>query len=62
MIPPMHGDTTIPDKPEKWHGKSIDEIVGYRLSLVRGVMAYDIQTTAGKYIESLQEPAMANRS
>ncbi|HEY3525767.1 MAG TPA: hypothetical protein VGK47_06200 [Nitrososphaeraceae archaeon] len=61
MVPPMHGDTTILDKPEMWSGKSIEEIVCYRLSLVRGVMIYDIHTPAGRYIESLQELAMANK-
>jgi hypothetical protein len=61
MVPPMHGDTTILDKPEMWSGKSIEEIVSYRLSLVRGVMIYDIHTPTGRYIESLQELAMANK-
>ncbi|MDQ4012327.1 MAG: hypothetical protein M3146_01210, partial [Thermoproteota archaeon] len=61
MVPPMHGDTTILDKPEMWSGKSIEEIVSYRLSLVRGVMTYDIRTPTGRYIESLQELAMANK-
>ena len=61
MVPPMHGDTTILDKPEMWSGKSIEEIVSYRLSLVRGVMIYDIHRPAGRYIESLQELAMANK-
>ena len=61
MVPPMHGDTTILDKPEMWSGKSIEEIVSYRLSLVRGVMISDIHTPTGRYIESLQELAMANK-
>ena len=60
MVPPMHGDTTILDKPEMWSGKSIEEIVSYRLSLVRGVIISDIHTPTGRYIESLQELAMAN--
>jgi hypothetical protein len=62
MVPPLHGDTTILDKPEMWLGKSIEDIVNYRLSLVRGVLDIDIQTTAGKYIDSLQELAMASKS
>lgn len=61
MIPPLHGDTTILDCPEKWLGKSIEEIANYRLSLVRGVYDIDINTIFGKHIESLQELAMANR-
>ena len=62
MVPPLHGDTTILDKPEMWLGKSIEDIVSYRLSLVRGVLDIDIHTTSGKYIYSLQELAMASKS
>jgi DNA repair protein NreA len=62
MVPPLHGDTTILDKPEMWLGKSIEEIINYRLSLVRGVSNIDIHRTSGKYVESLQELAMTSRS
>ncbi|HMH10297.1 MAG TPA: hypothetical protein VK553_06275 [Candidatus Nitrosopolaris rasttigaisensis] len=62
MVPPLHGDTTILDKPEMWPGKSIEEIVNYRLSLVRGVSNIHIHSTSGKYIESLQELAMTSKS
>jgi DNA repair protein NreA len=62
MVPPFHGDTTILDRPEIWLGKSIEEIVNYRTSLVRGVSDIDIHTTSGKYIESLQELAIALKS
>ena len=61
MVPPIHGDTTILDKPEMWLGKTLYEIIGFRLSLIRGVMDFDIQTPSGRYIESLQELAMANK-
>ncbi len=62
MVPPTHGDTTILDKPEMWLGKSIEDIVNYRLSLVRGVADISVYNTGGKYIESLQELAMASKS
>ena len=62
MVPPLHGDTTILDKPEMWLGKSIDEIVNYRFSLVRGVSNIDIHSPSGKYVESLQELAMTSKS
>ena len=62
MVPPIHGDTTILDKPEMWLGKSIEDIVNYRLSLVRGVADITVYNTGGKYIESLQELAMASKS
>ncbi|MFZ0510571.1 MAG: hypothetical protein WAM14_03105 [Candidatus Nitrosopolaris sp.] len=62
MVPPLHGDTTILDKPEMWIGKSIEEIVNYRFSLVRGVSNIDIHNPSGKYVESLQELAMTSKS
>ena len=61
MIPPIHGETPIFDKPEMWLGKTLEEIIGYRLSLVRGVMNFDNQTPSGRYIELLQELAMAKK-
>ena len=60
MVPPIHGNTSILDYPEKWIGKSIEEIANFRLSLVRGVYKTDIYSPFGKYIESLQELAMAS--
>ena len=62
MVPPLHGDTTILDKPEMWLGKTIEEIVNYRLSLVRGVSDVNIHNVCEKYVESLQELAMTSKS
>jgi len=62
MMPPIHGDTTILDKPEMWLGKSLEEIVNYRLSLVRGVSTLNVHNISEKYVESLQEVAMTNKS
>jgi len=61
MLPPIHGDTMILDLPERWLGKSLEEIVNYRLSLVRGIQQVKISNPQGKYIENLQEVAMATR-
>ena len=61
MLPPIHGDTMILDLPERWLGKSLEEIVNYRLSLVRGIQQVKISKPQGKYIENLQEVAMATR-
>src|SRR3972149_7491119 len=55
MLPPLHGDTTILDLPEHWLGKSLEEIVNYRLSLVRGVQSVSVTNPQGKYIENLKE-------
>ena len=61
MVPPLHGDTTILDLPEHWLGKSLEEIVNYRLSLIRGVQSVPVTNPQGKYIENLQEVAMSSR-
>lgn len=61
MLPPIHGDTMILDLPERWLGKSLEEIVNYRLSLVRGIQQVKISDLQGKYIENLQEVAMATK-
>lgn len=61
MVPPIHGDTGILDSPEKWLGKSLEEIVNYRLNLVRGVKKISVIEPSGRYIENLQEVAMASK-
>ena len=61
MVPPMHGDTTLLDSPELWVGKSLEEIVNFRLSLIRGIKNISINESNGRYIENLHEVAMSSR-
>ena len=61
MVPPIHGDTSILDSPEKWKGKSLEEIVNFRLNLIRGVKKISNEQTDGRYIESLQEVTMSSK-
>jgi hypothetical protein len=61
MVPPIHGDTTLLDSPEQWKGKSLEDIVNFRLNLVRGIQKVGIDQTDGRYIESLQELAMSSK-
>ncbi|MGQ0794945.1 MAG: hypothetical protein ACT4N5_02010 [Nitrosopumilaceae archaeon] len=61
MLPPIHGDTMILDLPERWLGKSLEEIVNYRLNLVRGIQQVKISNIREKYIENLQEVSMATK-
>jgi hypothetical protein len=61
MVPPIHGDTSLLDIPEKWVGKSLEEIVNFRLSLVRGVQKVSVLEPEGRFIENLQEVAMSSR-
>jgi len=63
MTPNFHGDTEILDTPEQWYGKSIDEIVDYRHSLIRGSTNVDVKqaSTGGRLVENIQELAMASQ-
>lgn len=61
MVPPIHGDTSMLDSPENWKGKSLEEIVNFRLNLIRGIQKIPITQTDGRYIENLQEVAMSSK-
>jgi len=61
MVPPMHGDTTLLDSPELWVGKSLEEIVNFRLNLIRGIKNIPVNEPNGRYIENLHEVAMSSR-
>jgi DNA repair protein NreA len=61
MISPSDQDTTILEKTDLWAGKSLEEIVNYRLSLVLGTMNTNVQDISGRYIETIQELAMSER-
>jgi len=61
MVPPIHGDTSLLDNPEKWKGRSLEEIINFRLNLVRGVQKTGIEETEGRYIENLQEITMSEK-
>lgn len=61
MVPPIHGDTSLLDSPEQWRGKSLEDIVNFRLNLVRGIQKISIDQTDGRYIENLQEVAMSSK-
>jgi DNA repair protein NreA len=64
LVTPLHGDTAIMDTPENWIGenKTQEEIIGYRLGLVRGkrmVHATDLRT---RFVEQLQEISLSATS
>jgi hypothetical protein len=63
MLSPLYDNTKILDTPEMWIGKTLGDILNYRLSLIRGVVpGVDVHKTSGKYIESLQELSMSKKS
>jgi hypothetical protein len=61
MIAPVHGDTTIMDMPESWipGQKSQEDIIGFRLSLVRGKRQVEAADLGNPFVESLQEIALS---
>ena len=63
MVPPdIHGNTSrILDSPERWVGKTLHEILNYRLSLVRGLNSIKINDLENKFILSLQELTMSSK-
>jgi DNA repair protein NreA len=64
LVPPVHEDTSVFDLPERWFGKSIDEIVGFRSLLVRGKHRVNVTDfkSAGKILDSTRELALAVNS
>lgn len=62
MVPPVMGDTSIMDMPELWVGKSIDDILGYRMNLIRGMTAVDIHNVenGGRLVDRTRELAMGH--
>jgi len=61
MVPPLHCDTSLLDSPEQWKGKSLEDIVNFRLNLIRGIQKIPIDKIDGRYIENLQEVAMSSK-
>jgi hypothetical protein len=63
MVPPQYGDTEVLDTPEQWIGKSLEEIVDFRYSLVRGTYLADVHNVdaAGRLVDLTRELAMASK-
>jgi len=64
LFSPLQTDSAILDHPEKWAGKAIDDIIRYKLSLIRGTHSIHVKTNlnSDRYIQSFQELTMATRS
>ncbi len=61
LIPPDHGDTSEMDTPERWLGKSIDDIVDFRFRLVRGKSPVNVRDVngGGRIVDATREIAMS---
>lgn len=64
MMVPLQGDTAIIDSPELWipGQKSQEDIIGYRLSLVRGKQTVSIDDINNSFVEKLQEISLSSTS
>jgi len=64
MIAPLHGDTAIMDMPESWISghKTQEEIIGYRLNLVRGKHRVHAADLDNRFVGKLQEISLSDSS
>lgn len=64
LIPPEKGDTKLLDTPELWLGKSIQEIIDYRFSLIRGKSLIEVHDAAdpNRYLLDLHDLALSSTS
>jgi hypothetical protein len=64
MIALQHGDTAVMDLPESWipGRKTQEDIINYRLNLVRGKRPVDITDTNSRFVGKLQDIALAESS
>lgn len=64
MMANQLGDTYIMDSPESWlnQNKQQDEILNYRMNLVRGKQLINIHDLDNPFIEKLQDISLASKS
>lgn len=64
MIAPLHGDTSTMDDPESWvsGGRTQEDIIGYRVNLVRGKLPVKITDLNCGFVEKLQDISLSTCS
>ena len=64
LIPPIMGDTSLIDTPELWLDKSIEDIVDFRMQLVRGRFPVEVTDVESSHrvVEFTRELALAKNS
>ena len=64
MMVPQLGDTYIMDSPEQWiaNNKTQEDIIAYRMNLVRGKQLIDIKDLENPFVEKLQDISLASKS
>jgi hypothetical protein len=59
MVPPILGNTSIFDSPELWSGLSFEQVVTYRINLIRGITRQRVDHLSGRFMDQLREIAMS---
>lgn len=64
LVPPVLGDTSLFDMPEKWIGKTMDEIISFRTGLVRGKFRVNVKKPSDNeaFLNRTLEIALAKES
>ena len=64
MVAPQHGDTMVMDMPEAWipGNHTQEEIIGYRMNLIRGKQQVNAAELDTRFIGKLQEIALSASS
>src|SRR5437879_9674306 len=60
LVPPVHGDTQILDTPEEWVGHSMEDIVRFRSTLIRGMHRVHVRDVdqGGRIVDLTRELAL----
>jgi hypothetical protein len=64
LVTANHGNTSIMDTPESWIPEKIsqEEIIGYRLNLIRGKQQVNACDLQGRFVEKLQDISLSDTS
>jgi len=64
LLPPVFGDTSEYDTPENWANSSIDDVLRFRLSMVRGMSIINAKEASNpsNAVSKLQEISMSAKS
>ena len=60
LVPPLHGDTSLLDFPEGWMNYSIEDIVQFRMQLVRGKKRTEVFNTEERIVEEMQNAVLSS--
>ena len=63
LVPPVLGDTSLLDAPERWVGKTLEEIVGFRTSLIRSKFRVNVKKPekAERFMDRTLELALSEK-